>query len=208
MLTLMRLGWGQENPAFRQVFTSQFIPGGTKSRWTGSTICSGSRSRRRTLSAISRELLHDVIALLPQVKIPTLVMHAQATRACPSSRAAGSRHPWRPLRPLEPQPPDARGRACFAAIAPGGRELPRLDARARCLKRPHLAITLVPPRRPAEREVRGLGREGAGASRLVVAVLVRLGRQAEPGARPRPRAGGGKLAPLCDAPGEYVKAKA
>src|SRR5207237_1215759 len=30
MLTLMRLGWGQENPTFRQLFTSQFIPGGTK----------------------------------------------------------------------------------------------------------------------------------------------------------------------------------
>ena len=30
MLTLVRLGWGQENPAFRQLFTSQFIPGGTK----------------------------------------------------------------------------------------------------------------------------------------------------------------------------------
>jgi class 3 adenylate cyclase/pimeloyl-ACP methyl ester carboxylesterase len=30
MLTLVRLGWGQENPAFRQMFTSQFIPGATK----------------------------------------------------------------------------------------------------------------------------------------------------------------------------------
>ena len=30
MMTLMRLGWGQENAAFRQLFTSQFIPGGTK----------------------------------------------------------------------------------------------------------------------------------------------------------------------------------
>ena len=30
MLTLMRVGWGQENPAFRQMFTSQFIPGATK----------------------------------------------------------------------------------------------------------------------------------------------------------------------------------
>ena len=29
MLTLMRTGWGQENPAFRQVFTSLFVPGGT-----------------------------------------------------------------------------------------------------------------------------------------------------------------------------------
>ena len=29
MLTLMRTGWGQDNPAFRQVFTSLFVPGGT-----------------------------------------------------------------------------------------------------------------------------------------------------------------------------------
>jgi pimeloyl-ACP methyl ester carboxylesterase len=29
LLTLMRQGWGQENPAFRQIFTSLFIPGGT-----------------------------------------------------------------------------------------------------------------------------------------------------------------------------------
>jgi hypothetical protein len=30
MVTLMRLGWGQEDPVFRQLFTSHFIPGGTK----------------------------------------------------------------------------------------------------------------------------------------------------------------------------------
>ena len=30
MVTLTRLGWGQENPAFRQMFTSQFIPGASK----------------------------------------------------------------------------------------------------------------------------------------------------------------------------------
>ena len=29
MVTLIRQGWGQENPAFRQLFTSLFIPGGT-----------------------------------------------------------------------------------------------------------------------------------------------------------------------------------
>src|SRR5262249_56109029 len=29
IVTLMRQGWGQENPAFRQLFTSLFIPGGT-----------------------------------------------------------------------------------------------------------------------------------------------------------------------------------
>ena len=30
MLTLMRVGWGKENAAFRQLFTSQFMPGATK----------------------------------------------------------------------------------------------------------------------------------------------------------------------------------
>jgi pimeloyl-ACP methyl ester carboxylesterase len=29
MIELTRLGWGKDNPAFRQVFTSRFIPGGT-----------------------------------------------------------------------------------------------------------------------------------------------------------------------------------
>ena len=29
LVNLIRLGWGRDNPAFRQVFTNQFIPGGT-----------------------------------------------------------------------------------------------------------------------------------------------------------------------------------
>src|SRR5260370_18091783 len=29
MTTLMRLGWGADNPSFRQMFTGLFIPGGT-----------------------------------------------------------------------------------------------------------------------------------------------------------------------------------
>ena len=30
LVKLIRLGWGRDNPAFRQVFTSQFIPGGSR----------------------------------------------------------------------------------------------------------------------------------------------------------------------------------
>ena len=35
LVTLMRQGWGKENPAFRHVFTSLFIPGATgeQARW-------------------------------------------------------------------------------------------------------------------------------------------------------------------------------
>ena len=76
-LTLTRLGWGKENAAFRQLFTSQFIPGGTKEQadWFNEL-------QRVTISPdmavrfmeIGGEV--DVTALLSRVTMPTLVMHA------------------------------------------------------------------------------------------------------------------------------------
>jgi class 3 adenylate cyclase/pimeloyl-ACP methyl ester carboxylesterase len=78
MLTLMRLGWGKENPAFRQMFTSLFIPGATKEQadWFNEL-------QRITVSPdIAVRIFEttgetDVTALLPQVRVPTLVMHAR-----------------------------------------------------------------------------------------------------------------------------------
>ena len=78
MLTLMRLGWGQENPAFRQMFTSQFIPGATKEQadWFNEfqRISSSPADAARNLVANGDV---DVTSLLPQVRVPTLVMHAR-----------------------------------------------------------------------------------------------------------------------------------
>jgi class 3 adenylate cyclase/pimeloyl-ACP methyl ester carboxylesterase len=78
MLTLMRLGWGKENPAFRQLFTSQFIPGGTKEQadWFNELqriTASGDVAAR--IYEASGEA--DVAALLPRVSVPTLVLHAR-----------------------------------------------------------------------------------------------------------------------------------
>ena len=73
----MRVGWGQENVAFRQLFTSQFIPGGTKEQedWFNELqrISASPEDAVRTLIAASNI---DVSALLGQVTVPTLVMHA------------------------------------------------------------------------------------------------------------------------------------
>jgi pimeloyl-ACP methyl ester carboxylesterase len=78
MLTLMRLGWGQENPAFRQLFTSQFIPDGSKEQadWFNELqrISSSPADAMRNLKA-NREI--DVTGLLSKVTTPTLVMHAR-----------------------------------------------------------------------------------------------------------------------------------
>lgn len=76
--TLMRQGWGQENPAFRQMFTSLFIPGGTaeQMQWFNdlqriTTSPDNAIRLRRTVDEI------DVSALLPLVKTPTLVLHCR-----------------------------------------------------------------------------------------------------------------------------------
>ncbi len=78
MMTLMRTGWGQENPAFRQVFTSLFVPGGTAEQmdWFNEL-------QRKTTSpenAVRIRLVSDymnVVDLLPRVAAPTLVLHCR-----------------------------------------------------------------------------------------------------------------------------------
>jgi class 3 adenylate cyclase/pimeloyl-ACP methyl ester carboxylesterase len=84
MLTLMRLGWGQENPAFRQLFTSQFIPGGTKEQadWFNELqrVSASPENAARNLLATADV---DVTALLPRVAVPTLVLHARGDARAP-----------------------------------------------------------------------------------------------------------------------------
>jgi len=78
IIELARLGWGTDNPAFRQVFTSRFIPGGTDEQigWFNE-LC-----RKTTSPEIAARLLEaraqiDVDDLLPQLLTPTLVLHAR-----------------------------------------------------------------------------------------------------------------------------------
>src|SRR4030095_8599951 len=85
MLTLMRVGWGQQNPAFRQLFTSQFIPGGTKEQadWFNELqrMSTSPDDAARNLDA-SGDI--DVTAFLPQGRVPTLVMHCRGAARVPS----------------------------------------------------------------------------------------------------------------------------
>src|SRR5262249_10581759 len=78
MLTLVRLGWGQENPAFRQLFTSQFIPGASKEQvdWFNEMqrVSASPADAVRNLVANGTT---DVTGLLAQVSVPTLVMHSR-----------------------------------------------------------------------------------------------------------------------------------
>ena len=78
MVTLTRTGWGSDNPAYRQMFTSLYIPGGTAEQlgwWNElqkvSTTPANAVRLQRVLSTI------DVTGMLASVKVPTLVAHAR-----------------------------------------------------------------------------------------------------------------------------------
>ncbi len=78
MATLMRQGWGQENPAFRQMFTSLFIPGGTPEQWqwwNDLQRITTSPDNAVRLRQMVDEL--DITDLLPRVRTPTLVLHCR-----------------------------------------------------------------------------------------------------------------------------------
>lgn len=76
LMTLMKHGWAQENPAFRQVFTSLFLPDGTpeQMQWFNDlqrmTTSPENAVRIRSVRGDT-----DVAALLPQIRVPTLVFH-------------------------------------------------------------------------------------------------------------------------------------
>jgi pimeloyl-ACP methyl ester carboxylesterase/DNA-binding CsgD family transcriptional regulator len=78
ILELIRLGWGNDNPAFRQVFTSRFIPAATHEQlqWFND-LC-----LKTTTGEIAAELFEarancDVSGVLGGIRTPTLVLHAR-----------------------------------------------------------------------------------------------------------------------------------
>jgi pimeloyl-ACP methyl ester carboxylesterase/DNA-binding CsgD family transcriptional regulator len=84
LVNLIRIGWGRDNPAFRQVFTNQFIPGGTplQHQWWNELerLTASPQNAARTL-----EVFHevDVTDLAVRLRVPTLVLHARGDARVP-----------------------------------------------------------------------------------------------------------------------------
>ena len=76
--------WGSDNPAFRQVFTSRFIPGGTDEqlRWFND-LCLKTVSPEIAGVLLRARAETDVSELLGQVRSPTLVLHAREDAVVP-----------------------------------------------------------------------------------------------------------------------------
>lgn len=81
---MVRLGWGSDNPVFRQAFTARFLPGGTHEQldWY-SELCRKTCSPEMALKLLSVRAFTDISELLPQVRVPTLVIHARHDEVVP-----------------------------------------------------------------------------------------------------------------------------
>jgi pimeloyl-ACP methyl ester carboxylesterase/class 3 adenylate cyclase len=84
LISLMRVGWGRENPAFRQFFTAQLIPDATRDQMQSFDELMRVSADPKVAAKLEREMhLTDVRNLAPKVSVPTLVMHARHDAAVP-----------------------------------------------------------------------------------------------------------------------------
>jgi pimeloyl-ACP methyl ester carboxylesterase len=78
LITLMRQEWGRENPAFRHIFTSLFMPSGTaeQMKWFDD-LQRVTTSPENAARIRGTNVNIDVDDLLPRLRVPTLVLHCK-----------------------------------------------------------------------------------------------------------------------------------
>ena len=86
-LEVARVGWGRDDPSFRQMFTSQFLPDGTREQWE-----EFNELQRRTTSARQRGALpRDVRPHRRHRRSPPQVLVPDADAALPRRPAGAAR---------------------------------------------------------------------------------------------------------------------
>lgn len=103
---VVRLGWGRDNPVFRQLFTSRFVPQGTQAQidWFNE-LCRRTTSAENATKLLKARGDIDVRDFLPQVSCPTLVLHCTHDQIAPLSqgRLLASRIPGAAFVELDSQ---------------------------------------------------------------------------------------------------------
>ena len=81
---LVRSGWGRDDPAYRQIFTSRFMPEATAEQagWFNE-LQRVSTSPENAVKIQNMTSTVDVLERLPLVSVPTLVLHAVNDRRVP-----------------------------------------------------------------------------------------------------------------------------
>jgi pimeloyl-ACP methyl ester carboxylesterase/DNA-binding winged helix-turn-helix (wHTH) protein len=104
MIRVMPLGWGQDNPAFRQFFATMFLPEGTPEQMAWfSELQRVSATPETAVRLLSESGEIDVCELATRVTAPTLVLHANGDAVIPfeQGRLLAGLIPGARLVPLE-----------------------------------------------------------------------------------------------------------
>jgi pimeloyl-ACP methyl ester carboxylesterase/DNA-binding CsgD family transcriptional regulator len=103
-IALTRSGWGQNNPVYRQLFTSRFVPGASDEqiRWFND-LCRVTATADMAARIMEFRIDVDESEWLPRVSVPTLVLHARGDEAVnpAQSRVIASRIPGATLVELD-----------------------------------------------------------------------------------------------------------
>jgi pimeloyl-ACP methyl ester carboxylesterase/DNA-binding CsgD family transcriptional regulator len=86
VLEMVRLGWGNNNPVFRQTFTARFVPEGTHEQldWFND-LCRETVAPAMAVPLLEARAHADITDLLAQVRVPTQVIHARRDEVVPLS---------------------------------------------------------------------------------------------------------------------------
>jgi pimeloyl-ACP methyl ester carboxylesterase len=84
LVDLIRIGWARDNPAFRQLFTSLYIPGGTQEQHQWFNELARVSCPPENAAALIKIGYHiDVTTLAESVQTPTLIFHARGDAGVP-----------------------------------------------------------------------------------------------------------------------------
>ena len=81
---LLRSGWGRDSPAFRQIFTTWFMPEATAEQMRGFNDYQKVSASPENAARIYRVIGDtDILGLLPKVSVPTIVFHVRGDEMVP-----------------------------------------------------------------------------------------------------------------------------
>lgn len=84
MINVIRVGWGKDNPAFRQLFTTMLMPDGSDEQMAWLNELARISATPANAAAMERAFYQiDVTELAEKVTVPTLVLHARNDAAIP-----------------------------------------------------------------------------------------------------------------------------
>jgi pimeloyl-ACP methyl ester carboxylesterase/DNA-binding CsgD family transcriptional regulator len=84
MINVIQVGWGQDNPAFRQLFTTQLMPEGSEEQMKWLNELARISTTPERAAVMERAFFHiDVTDLARRVTTPTLVLHARDDASVP-----------------------------------------------------------------------------------------------------------------------------